>query len=68
MGQLTTDDTRERAEEEILAQTVSDEILEAAAGTESGVNRITLRNHGCRHREPFVRINQPPAALSPYSG
>jgi hypothetical protein len=32
----TTDDTLDRAEEEILTHTVSDEALEAAAGTERG--------------------------------
>ncbi len=30
----TTDDTLDRAEEEILSHTVSDDALEAAAGTE----------------------------------
>lgn len=32
----TTDDTVGGAEEEILTHTVSDEVLEAAAGTEGG--------------------------------
>lgn len=36
----TTDDTLDRAEEEILTHTVSDEALEAAVGTDWG-GRIT---------------------------
>jgi hypothetical protein len=35
----TTDDTLDRAEEEILTHTVSDEALEAAAGTETRATR-----------------------------
>jgi hypothetical protein len=34
----TTDDTLDLAEEEILTHTVSDEALEATAGTERGAN------------------------------